>query len=52
MAAALVLAVVLLFAVVGPFVLYFLVRAEHDQREQMDREAAEAAARRDTRDRE
>ncbi|WP_262180784.1 hypothetical protein [Haloarcula laminariae] len=43
-----------LFAVVGlllavgvPLVLYALVRSEHDQRETMDREDAELAARRD-----
>ncbi|MFB6090140.1 MAG: hypothetical protein ABEJ97_03700 [Halobellus sp.] len=43
-------AVVLLLAVVGPLVLYGLVRAEHEKRETMDREAAERSARRDTRD--
>ncbi|GAB3684546.1 hypothetical protein GCM10028857_13680 [Salinarchaeum chitinilyticum] len=44
--------VVLLLAVAlaAPLVLYYLVRAEHDQRETMDREAAERAARRDTPD--
>jgi multisubunit Na+/H+ antiporter MnhG subunit len=42
---------VLLFALVGPLVLYYLVRAEHDRREEMDRESAERAARRDTGDR-
>ena len=36
-----------LFAVVGPLVLYILVRSEHDDRERMDREQAERAARRD-----
>ncbi|WP_049984915.1 hypothetical protein [Halobellus rufus] len=40
--------VVLLFAVVAPFVLYALVRSEHDQRETMDRRDAERTARRDT----
>jgi len=43
-------AVLLLFAVVAPFVLYVLVRGEHDQRQTMDREEAEREARRDTRD--
>ncbi|WP_187347767.1 hypothetical protein [Haloplanus rubicundus] len=42
--------VVLLFAVVGPLLLYALVRAEHDDREVMDRSAAERAARRDVDD--
>ena len=42
-----VLAVVLLFGLVAPLILYRLVRAEHDDREGMDREAAERAARRD-----
>ena len=36
-----------LLAVVGPLVLYVLVRSEHDDRERMDRERAERAARRD-----
>ncbi|WP_144900974.1 hypothetical protein [Halobellus captivus] len=40
--------VVLLFAVAAPLVLYALVRAEHDQRETMDRRDAERAARRDS----
>jgi len=40
--------VVLLLAVVAPFALYALVRAEHDNRETMDRRDAERAARRDT----
>ncbi|WP_324663809.1 hypothetical protein [Haloarcula sediminis] len=39
--------VVALFAVGAPLVLYALVRAEHDQRERMDRADAERAARRD-----
>jgi hypothetical protein len=46
--------VVLAFALLGlavPLVLYRLVRAEHDDREVMDREAAERAARRDVEDR-
>ena len=43
-------AVVLLLALVLPLALYVLVRAEHDEREEMDRESAERAARRDTRD--
>ncbi|MFB6102468.1 MAG: hypothetical protein ABEJ73_07865 [Haloplanus sp.] len=42
--------VVLLLGLVAPLVLYWLVRAEHDDREVMDREAAERAARRDTDD--
>lgn len=40
---------VLLLAVVGPVVLYYLVRSEHDQRRELSREEAERAARRDTR---
>ena len=40
-----------LFAIGAPFVLYYLVRAEHDQRETMHRETAEQSARRDRRDR-
>lgn len=43
---------VLLGAIVAPFILYYFVRAEHDQREMMDRREAERAARRDTRDQE
>jgi hypothetical protein len=39
--------VVLLLAVGAPLVLYALVRAEHDEREVMDRSDAERAARRD-----
>jgi multisubunit Na+/H+ antiporter MnhG subunit len=46
------LVAVLLLAIAGPVVLYLLVRAEHDRREPMDRESAERAARRDTRERE
>ena len=38
---------VLLVAIVAPLLLYALVRAEHDQRETMDREDAEQTARRD-----
>jgi hypothetical protein len=34
-------------AVAGPLVLYYLVRKEHQAREEMSREAAERAARRD-----
>ena len=45
-----VLVVFLAIAIGGVLLLYALVRAEHDQRETMDREAAERAARRDTRD--
>ena len=51
MAEGAVFAVVLVFALVGPLVLYAFVRAEHDARETMDREDAKRAARRDTRDR-
>lgn len=40
----------LLLAVVGPLLLYALVRSEHDQRESMDRQSAERTARRDTDD--
>jgi hypothetical protein len=47
---ALVLVFVLLLAVGGPLLLYALVRAEHDDREVMDRAAAERAARRDVDD--
>jgi hypothetical protein len=50
MAEALVVVVFLLLAVAAPFVLYALVRSEHDAREEMDRETAERTARRDTRD--
>ena len=46
---ALVLVVVLL-AVGGPLLLYAFVRAEHDDREVMDRSTAERAARRDVDD--
>jgi multisubunit Na+/H+ antiporter MnhG subunit len=45
------LVVVLLFALLAPLVLYALVRAEHDEREEMDRDRAERVARRDTDDR-
>ncbi|WP_198667891.1 hypothetical protein [Saliphagus sp. LR7] len=44
-------AVLVLFgavAIIAPLGLYLLVRAEHDDRETMGREAAERAARRDT----
>jgi len=47
---ALVLVVVLLFGVGGPLLLYWLVRAEHESREVMDRASAERVARRDTDD--
>lgn len=50
MAAGLLFVLVVVLAVLGPLVLYYLVRAEHDKRETMDREAAERRARRDTRD--
>lgn len=51
MTAGLFVFVLLLAGVAFPLVLYLLVRAEHDQRETMDRESAERAARRDTPDR-
>lgn len=41
---------ILLVAVVAPFILYVFIQAEHDQRETMDRQEAEQSARRDTRD--
>jgi hypothetical protein len=47
-----VLALVVTLGIVGPLVLYYLVRAEHNQRETMDRQTAQQRARRDTRDRE
>jgi hypothetical protein len=47
---ALVLVFALLLAVGAPLLLYALVRAEHDDREVMDRSAAERAARRDVDD--
>jgi len=43
---------VVALAVGVPVALYALVRAEHGEREEMDRETAERVARRDTRDRE
>lgn len=42
------LVLVLLLGLAAPLVLYALVRAEHGRREEMDREAAERYARRDT----
>jgi hypothetical protein len=42
--------VFLLLVVASPLVLYVLVRAEHDEREEMSREEAERVARRDTDD--
>jgi len=42
---------VLLVGLASPLVLYVLVRNEQDNRETMDRDAAEQAARRDTRER-
>lgn len=39
--------VVVLLAVVGPLLLYVLVRSEHNDRQRMDRERAERAARQD-----
>ncbi|MFD1632496.1 hypothetical protein ACOZ4L_06835 [Haloplanus ruber] len=44
---AVVLTFVLVAGVAAPLVLYRLVRAEHDDRAVMDREAAERVARRD-----
>lgn len=44
------LAVMVVLALAAPVALYVLVRAEHDQREVMDREQAEQVARRDTND--
>lgn len=41
-------AFVLLLAFAAPSVLYYPVRTEHDERETMDRQDAEQAARRDT----
>lgn len=52
MSAGAALLVVFAFAVAAPLLLYVLVRAEHDERETMDRREAERTARRDTRDRE
>ena len=46
-----VLVFVLIVGLAGPLVLYMLVRGEHDKRERMDRDTAEQAARRDTRNR-
>lgn len=46
------LALLVILSLVVPIALYLAVRAEHDQRETMDRRQAERAARRDTRDRE
>lgn len=43
-----VILLVVLLAVVGPVLLYYFVRAEHDSRDTMDREEAERAARRDS----
>ncbi|MFP4218753.1 MAG: hypothetical protein ACLFR6_07955 [Salinarchaeum sp.] len=47
--ASLLIGVLLVFAVGLSLVLYVAVRAEHDQRETMDRNEAEREARRDTR---
>jgi len=44
------LALVVVLGLGAPLALYWLVRAEHDQRDRMDRETAERAARRDTDD--
>ena len=41
---------VLLIGLLAPLGLYYLVRAEHDEREEMSREEAERAARRDVDD--
>lgn len=51
MVGSLMIVVVLLVGLAAPLVLYSLVRAEHDQRETMDRATAEQVARRDTNDR-
>lgn len=45
-------ALVFLLAIAAPFVLYYFVRAEHDERETMNRQEAERAARRDDPDEE
>ncbi|MFB6224346.1 MAG: hypothetical protein ABEH86_11820 [Haloarcula sp.] len=42
--------VILLFAIAAPLALYALVRSEHNQRTETDRETAERMARRDTDD--
>jgi len=42
--------VVVLLALIAPLALYALVRSEHDQRVETDRETAERLARRDTND--
>lgn len=47
-AVGLVVPLLVLLALAAPVALYLLVRGEHDQRETMDREQAERAARRDT----
>lgn len=44
-----VLGLFLVFTIIGPLVLYVLVRTEHDDRETMSRDEAERAARQDTR---
>ncbi len=48
--ASLLVGILLVVAIGLPLVLYVAVRAERDQRETMDRNAAEREARRDTRD--
>lgn len=50
MPAAVLFLAVLLVGVLAPFVLYWLVRAEHRQRDRMSREEAEREARRDVPD--
>ncbi len=45
-----VFALFVLLGLLAPLVLYYLVRAEHDQREEMSRDEAERAARRDVDD--
>ena len=42
-----VIVLVLLVGLLAPLGLYYLVRREHDEREEMSREEAERAARRD-----
>jgi multisubunit Na+/H+ antiporter MnhG subunit len=45
-----IIVLVLLVGLLAPLGLYYLVRAEHDEREEMSREEAERAARRDVDD--
>jgi type II secretory pathway pseudopilin PulG len=50
MAGGVLLVVVLVVGLLAPLGLYWLVRAEHDARETMDRAEAERTARRDVED--